>query len=238
MPEKAYLKFIPTLPQFHTSISALPAKTYLNLFKVIPWIWNCPVETYYDFFFFLEISKTRKHPRKNNRYHFGQEYDKVCHWTTILYFSDRPGGSWGHTWKSYGMFWNCPVEIKSHTLIFDLWFLTFDLWPLVGPLGWTPRLCLSNSTFRSLTRFFLHNDILAFRLDPSPLLFKFEISLPNAILPTQRYFCSGYCLLITAIFSHNVYAEGLLFSRPWVCWGWLLESSSSDPPVPPGTPLL
>ena len=59
---------------------------------------------------------------------------------------------------------------------------------LVGPLGWTPRLCLSNSTIRSLTRFLLHNDILAFWLDPSPLTFKGEISLPNAILTTQRYF--------------------------------------------------
>ena len=33
-------------------------------------------------------------------------------------------------------------------------------------------------------------------------------------------------------FSHNIHVEGLLFSRPWVC-DWLLESSFSDPLVPP-----
>ena len=36
------------------------------------------------------------------------------------------------------------------------------------------------------------------------------------------------------LFSHNIYVEGHLFSCPWVCRGWLLEPSFSDPPVPPG----
>ena len=40
------------------------------------------------------------------------------------------------------------------------------------------------------------------------------------------------------IFSHNIYVEGLIFSRPWVCRGWLLEPSFSDPPAGPGTWLL
>ena len=35
--------------------------------------------------------------------------------------------------------------------------------------GWTPRLRLSESTFRSLARLLVHNDILKFWLDPSPL---------------------------------------------------------------------
>ena len=34
---------------------------------------------------------------------------------------------------------------------------------------------------------------------------------------------------ISLSFSHNIYVEGLLFSRPWVCRGGLLESSCSDP---------
>ena len=37
-----------------------------------------------------------------------------------------------------------------------------------------------------------------------------------------------------AHFSHNIYVEGLLFSCPWACRGSLLESSFSDPSVPPG----
>ena len=43
---------------------------------------------------------------------------------------------------------------------------------LVGPLAWTPRLCLSKATFRSLTRFSPRNGILVFWLDPSSLLSK------------------------------------------------------------------
>ena len=41
-------------------------------------------------------------------------------------------------------------------------------------------------------------------------------------------------LLFRIYISHNIHVEGLLFSRPWVCRAWLLESSFSDPPVPPG----
>ena len=40
------------------------------------------------------------------------------------------------------------------------------------------------------------------------------------------------------VFSHNILLLGLLFSRPWVCRGWLLESSFSDHPAAPGTLLL
>ena len=39
-------------------------------------------------------------------------------------------------------------------------------------------------------------------------------------------------------FFHNISLLGLLFSRPWVCRGWLLESSFSDHPPAPGTLLL
>ena len=41
--------------------------------------------------------------------------------------------------------------------------------------------------------------------------------------------CVGAPLTVT-LCSHNIYVEGLLFSCPWVCRGWLLESSFSDPP--------
>ena len=61
-------------------------------------------------------------------------------------------------------------------------------------VGWTPRLCLSNSTSRFTTPFLLHSDRFVgwtpgplFWLDPSPVPFKFEVSLPNATLITQRF---------------------------------------------------
>ena len=76
-----------------------------------------------------------------------------------------------------------------HNDIFDGWTPGYFLFV------WTPHLCLSISKIRSLTWFLLHNDTLlvgplgyVFWLDPSPVPFKLEIPLPNAILSTQRYF--------------------------------------------------
>ena len=55
---------------------------------------------------------------------------------------------------------------------------------------------------------------------------------PKAYL---RYIQFMFGFIFVWFSSHNIHVERLLCSRPWVCRGWLLESSFSDPPVPPDT---
>ena len=64
----------------------------------------------------------------------------------------------------------------------------------------------------------------------------------DVLLFLHIFACCGSHILTSFLcfyyFSHNILLLGLLFSRPWVCRGWLLESSFSDHPAAPGTLLL
>ena len=54
---------------------------------------------------------------------------------------------------------------------------------------------------------------------------------------SKNYMCLTISFLIFLDFldlPHNIYVVGHLFSCPWVCRGWLLESSFSDPPCHQG----
>ena len=74
-------------------------------------------------------------------------------------------------------------------------------------VGWTPRLCLSNSKFRSTTRFLLHNDSLV-GWTPGPLFFGWT--------PRPSLSNSKNCSLTRLLLHKDVLLVGPLGYYFWV----------------------